>query len=95
MEKNNFNLNSLPWYYIGQKLICINDSGWMDGIDGTYCDGPTKNEIVTYNGFSDEGLFLKEYPDEWWPSEFVPAQESKLKTISYSKVIEKELVSAN
>lgn len=94
MENNNFNLGNLPPYYIGQKLICINEDGWINE-DGLPCEGPSKNETVTFMGMRDGGIVLKEYPEEWWPGEFIPAQESKLKIISYSKILEEELVSAN
>ena len=94
MEINNFNLNNLPQYYVGQKLICINEDGWIND-DGSMCNGPSENETVTFMGMRYGGLVLKEYQDEWWPDEFVPAKNSELKIVSYSKVLEEELVSAN
>jgi len=95
METNKFNLNNLPKYFVGQKLICINECGWIN-FDNSISTGPAENETVTFMGFGPEGgLVLKGYEDEWYSEEFVPSQESELKTISYSKIIEKELISLN
>lgn len=46
-------------YKIGQKLVCV-VSTWYDGYVETY--GPTKGEIVTVEGYSeDSGLYLEGY----------------------------------
>ncbi len=98
------NLNNLPPFYSGQKLVCINDSGWVTEFDERDISGPSYNEIVIcvsckiFNGTWQ--VELKEYPhpfpDNWfWCIEFKPVQEQKFPLIKLSKIIEKELVSAN
>lgn len=66
-------------FKIGQKVVCICSSGWMDFRTFKTVEGPNYNEIVTISGFDTNGwLFLKEYPSNdaegYAPSEFKPLQ---------------------
>lgn len=98
MERNN-----LPPFYVGQKVVCINEKGWVEvfPFKEVVCDGPKLNEICTIRDFDQSGyLLLVGYPggfdDGFYPAAFVPFEQN-FQSISYEKVLENEqqLISSN
>lgn len=93
------NLNNLPPFYEFQKIVCI------DGIHEPFTpDVPIGNDpklhgiyIVKYCSFEDGcwWVALKGYSYLYEAKGFAPLSEQKFPLIKLTKIIEKELVSAN
>jgi hypothetical protein len=93
---------NLPPFYIGQKVICITSGIWHHEQTGEPCNGPKRNDMCTVRGYEDIKTYGYEFPllvgydDEGFDYRgFKPLQELKIPFMEYSKIVEKELVSAN
>lgn len=102
------NLNNLPPFYIGQKVVCNRGALWF--LNDEIVVGPKKDEHVIiknlYNHPIDGWIIdLVEYPssniEEYFivvedgEFNFKPLQEQKFPLISYSKVLEEVEVGSN
>lgn len=95
------NLNNLPPFYVGQKVVAINPGNWKDANGCASC-GPDKGDVVLVTRllFDEEWCIVtKEFgDDDWYPcSEFRPLTESPFPSLTMSRVVEKEsiLISMN
>lgn len=61
-------------FKIGQKVVCINEDGWISGWTESVSNGPYFEETVTVRGYDGVGLLFDEYEgDEGYsPDQFVP-----------------------
>lgn len=93
---------NIPPFYIGQKIVCINNSGWYNINTGeTY--GPYYKEVCIVTGYENIELYGYKYPllncygneGGFDFMEFKAAQQIIFPLMKYSNIIEKEIISAN
>jgi hypothetical protein len=101
------NLKNLPKFYIGQKIVCINDSNQNNETIIKILNKVKEKEVYTVRGFSlIGGILLKEFihgfhytnhEAGFHEDRFNVVQESKFPSLTWSKVLEKEsqLISMN
>ncbi len=102
------NLNNLPPFFKGQKVVCIKSHSQgifrkgqtftVTSVEFVCCAWVVRVGIKNVAPFCQCNC-LKLYPSgldsDFEPSCFAPLQEQKFPLIKLSKIIEKELVSAN
>lgn len=93
-------MSALRPFYIGQRVVCINEADWFCAETGNQVRGPKYGDVCTVSGYeAEEYVLLHGYSqtsfDGYNVSEFRPLPEAKLESVTYSKVLEEELISVN